>query len=820
MFRLLLAFCFLPVFSPLSAQTFSSTVNQLIPDDNTTVTFDIPVSGLPDVIDTLFGLEQVCINLTHTYDEDMQVLLRAPDGKTVLLFGGVGGGEDNFTNTCVAGDGTPFSSGTAPYTGTFRSYGILGNINNGQNPNGTWTLILYDTYAAADQGFLIDWSIRFSNNPAKPYIFTSSNLPIVKLTTLGQPIVDDPKVPVQMQIIDNGPGLRNDANQVNYAFEGRIMAELQGYTGVYESKKNYSFETVDPFGTQIDTSILGMPTESDWIFKSEYLDHTLIKNTVAYEMARRMGDYAPRTRPCEIILDGEYVGVYVLTEKVKRSKNRVDIAKLTPSDLSGSALTGGYIIEMNINDDPNDWASEYPAINQATAPFNVEFKHVYPKSNTILPEQHDYIRGYVDDFENALADNNFTDPATGYRSYIDVGTFLDFLIVNEFSVNYDSYGRSTYMYKEKDTDGGKLKIGPPWDYDRAMDYYVPDATSGWVWEIAHPYWPYPFWWSRMWEDGDYRHQLACRWTMLRQNTLRTDAFMGLIDSTAATLQEAQQRNFRIWNDLGNSTYDVQIDSLKSFITRRLNWIDATLAEEQVALPAVYLPTDTVFCAGSVFDAAALNGNQYEYNWQPGPDTSTITLLLDGNYHLQVTDKFGCYVQKDMHVTVGLPVDAGFTAQQVNNGLAWEFQPNNPPAQSYLWDFGDGTTSSLMNPVHSYATGGLYVVTLTVTGSYGCFIQTAQYTIQFTYVNADEQTALKGAIFPNPFQENIQIRLSTPATAPFTLYLDNEAGQTVLTQDYPAGTQTCSLVTARVPAGAYALRMSMGREVWKVRVIRG
>ena len=229
----------------LSAQTFSATVNQAIPDDGSTVTFEIPVSGLPNMIDTIYGLERFCFNMTHTYTEDMTVKLQAPNGKIVMLFGGVGGGGQNFFNTCLEGTGPAMAAGSAPFSGTYQSMGLMGNMNKGQDPNGVWTLILHDTYAFADAGFLIDWSITFGNNPAKPFNFPGSNLPIVKFTTLGDPIGDDPKVPVLMQIIDNGPGVRNDPNQSNFAYEGRIMTEWQGFTGPYYPKKNYDFELVD-----------------------------------------------------------------------------------------------------------------------------------------------------------------------------------------------------------------------------------------------------------------------------------------------------------------------------------------------------------------------------------------------------------------------------------------------------------------------------------------------------------------------------------------------------------------------------------------------
>ena len=140
MFSRSLAFFLLFQVVSLRSQTFSSTVNQPIPDDGTVVSFELQVSGLPAQIDTFYGLEQVCLNLNHTYDEDMNVKLQSPSGQTILLFGGVGGGEDNFVNTCLAGEGLDFSQSPAPFSGTFQSFGILGNFNKGQNPNGVWKL--------------------------------------------------------------------------------------------------------------------------------------------------------------------------------------------------------------------------------------------------------------------------------------------------------------------------------------------------------------------------------------------------------------------------------------------------------------------------------------------------------------------------------------------------------------------------------------------------------------------------------------------------------------------------------------------------------
>lgn len=791
--------------TPTFSQTFSATVNSTIPDDGSQVAFDIVVTGLPTVIDTLFGLETACINLNHTWDSDMEIKLKAPDGTTVILLSGVGGDQDNFTNTCL-GDATnpPLSGASAPFTGLFAAMGTIGNVNNGQNPNGVWQLLLRDTYPQ-DQGFLISWQITFGNQPVHPFVFASSNLPIAKINTNGNSIPNDPKVLAHLQIIDNGPGIRNYSNQTNYAHESDILVELQGFTGPSYPKKNYDFDLIDSVGNKIDLPLLGMPTENDWIFKAEYLDHSLMKNSIAYEMSRRMGRYAPRNKFCELILDGEYMGVYTLTEKIKRDANRVDIAKLTPTDTAGSNLTGGYIIEMNINGAPGAWNSIYPPINNATCSLPVEFKYVYPSVADLQPQQSAYIKNYVDTFENVLHGNNFLDSLNGYRKYISVKNFIDFLIVNEFSVNYDSYGRSTFLFKEKDTDGNQLKIGPPWDYDRAMEYNNPGSTNGWVWEITHQGWPFPFWWSKMWQDSTYRKELACRWTTLRQSTLHNDSFMAYIDTLKAYIYEGQTRNFTVWNDLGGATYDTQIDSLKSYLTRRLQWIDNELAQENVSLPVITFPANKAICQGDTIDA--FMGNTYDYNWIPGPDTSIFSPSTEGIYQLKVTDAYGCYNIKPIDIVFSKP-DASFTAQPAGGtGATWAFTPTTNNAGLYSWTFGDGTGTSSIIPGHTFATGGSYIVTLTVTDSIGCK-STETDTLQVTIAGLPTLSeAAMPSIFPNPFKESLDIVFGTSPLSDWEISIWDETGKCVYQSKENEATLSTKIATHTWAEGVYILKIA-------------
>ncbi|MBX7241681.1 MAG: CotH kinase family protein [Bacteroidia bacterium] len=804
------------------AQTFSGTFNDTIPDAGPTVYFDIPVSGLPAVIDTFFGVEVVCLNMTHTWDADMEVKLISPDGTTATLFAGIGGDQDNFVNTCLGDTTYPaLSTTSAPFTGTFAANGVLGNVNNGQNPNGVWRLACRDM-AGQDIGILHDWQITFGNNPAFPFMFTSSNLPIAIINTNGVQIPNDPQVLAHLQIIDNGPGIRNYTNQTNFAYEGDILTELQGFSGPSYPKKNYDFDLIDSLGNKIDTTLLGMPSENDWIFKAEYLDHTLMKNTITYEMSRRMGRYAPRTRFCELVLNGEYIGVYSLTEKVKRNANRVDIAKLTPSDTTGAELTGGYIIEMNINGDPADWISAYLPINSATCNLDVEFKHVYPKVTDIHPLQHDYIKSYTDSFENVLNGTNFLDSLEGYRKYISVKSFIDFLICNEFSVNYDSYGRSTYLYKEKVTDGNQLHIGPPWDYDRAFDYDNPGTTDGWVWEITHSYWPFPFWWSRMWEDPVYRKQLACRWFSLRENTLSNDSFMVMIDTLKSRLYESQARNFTVWNELGSATYDDQIDSLKSYVNRRLNWIDMTLGVENVSLPVSQLPADTTICAGSLLNADI--GPGYTYNWIPGSDSAQITLYQSGSYVVETKDEYGCYNLHSIDVTVSQP-NASFTAvsNPGPNSPLWNFTPADTAAQLYHWTLEDSIytlNSYQQSPNVTFLSAGWHTVTLALTDSIGC---QATYTDSVFVVMPVGIVSLSPenspVIYPNPVGNILNLTFPVPVLQDVSVTFYSTLGETMAEYIVEKGNQSIQIPVERLSQGIYFLKVRTGEEEGLMKIVK-
>lgn len=440
-------------------------------------------------------------------------------------------------------------------------------------------------------------SVFFGPTPpwfVAPLVFQSSNLPIVVINSGSNTIVDEPKVMADMGIIYNGVGNRNYTTDPFNHYNGKIGIEFRGSSSQGFPKKPYGFETWDVNGFSIDSSLLGMPAESDWILSPSYSDKSLLNNYMTYDLARLMGWYAPRGQYVEVIVNGQYMGVYILMEKIKRDNNRVDIAKLQPIDIAGDEVTGGYIIKIDktTGNGGSGWTSNYAPDTNVNGQ-TIYFQYEYPSDLDIMPQQETYIQLYVDSFETALAGPNFTDTSVGYAHYIDVNSFVDYFLLNELARNVDGYRLSTYLYKDKASNGGKLVIGPCWDYDIAWgnaNYCLGDDPTGWAIDFAQPcsgdYWQIPFWWDRLLQDTAFQNKVKCRWEELKTTVLSVSYLHNYCDSMETYLTEGAGRNFQQWPILGTyvwpnpspqpATYAGEITELKTWITQRHAWLDANM----------------------------------------------------------------------------------------------------------------------------------------------------------------------------------------------------------------------------------------------------
>ena len=466
---------------------------------------------------------------------------------------------------------------------------------------------------------------------------SSSNLPIVVVTTEDE-IPDEPKIEGTIGIIyDTNGGINSINDSFNY-HSSNLAIETRGNSTQGFDKKTYSLELRNLADEDTSVNLFGMGGEEDWILHAMVIDKSQVRIPMSFHLAQRMGQYASEFKYVELILNGDYRGIYILVEKIKRDDDRVDIAKLDEDDLAGDSLTGGYILRMDWLDDPQGFESNYNS--QGGDP--MFYQWYYPKAEKIKPQQALYIQDWMGNFEDALFDNDYTnDQGIRYTEYIDINSFTDFLLINEFSKNSDGYKLSSYVHKDKDSKGGKLVAGPIWDFDQTYGVSLVcsnNIPTGWTYLQNQDCWDLesmPMWWQNMMEDPIFQNRLKCRWTSFRQSFMHTDSIKNWILEDTAYLSEALQRNFEKWDYfIGESiwiepdpipqSYEEEISTMISWITERLNWMDANMPGDcsQDDLSATSLESDDLI---SVY---------------PNPTKEKLFIVCPENSKIQLLDLNG------------------------------------------------------------------------------------------------------------------------------------------------------------------------------------
>lgn len=436
-----------------------------------------------------------------------------------------------------------------------------------------------------------------------------SKIPYIQIITTSQ-ILNEPKVSAEMNIYIEKKNV----------LKTQIGIEYRGSTSYRISdKKSYGVETRDDNGNSIDLEVAGLPAESDWILTGDVFratdhiifDPTLMHHYVGYELFRRMGEYASRSRFAELEVNGVYLGIYIIMEKLKRGPERINIVKLAPTDTDTSTITGGYILKIdktagtdvigyhpleyysnNWDDDlryteHNSFRSEYDIFSQlmTTSPYGPNGKYLetyflyeYPDAEVINAAQKTYIQNYLNGFETALLTDEFNTDKRTYTKYIDRKSFIDFFILNEVCGNIDAYRLSTYMYKNS---GEKLKMGPVWDLNIGYNLQNRVPFDDWIMNyntyITADAWMVPFWWKRLMEDPQFRSELKVRWTELRANVLSTVNVLGLTNETAEylTTNDAISRNFSKWTGIPVN-YSGSLNEMNTWLRNRLEWMDSKI----------------------------------------------------------------------------------------------------------------------------------------------------------------------------------------------------------------------------------------------------
>ncbi len=408
----------------------------------------------------------------------------------------------------------------------------------------------------------------------------SSSLPIIEIETEGDAIPDEPKVMARMRVVDNGPGARNTLGD-SLRYDGWVGIERRGSSSQRFPKKQYGVETREADGSNRDVSLLGLPEENDWVLYAPYSDKSLMRNALAYHLGRATGRYASRWRFCEVVLDGDYQGVYLLLESVKDDGDRVDLADT-------DSLGGGYIAKL---DKRTGGDQTWPSRDPVTGQF-VRYQFHDPEGPELTEAQRDEIEATFDAMEAATVAGA---PEAELLTHLDLDSFVDYVLVSEVTKNVDAYRISTYVHRP--AAGAPIHAGPLWDYNLAFgnaDYGAAARTDGF--QYATPYtsdtYPIPSWLLRVVESDSFQARARERWRALRRGPFATDSLLAWIDTTAAHLDEAQARNFERWpildqdvwpNAFVGGSYPAEVGHLKEWLADRLAWLDGEWLPETRAV---------------------------------------------------------------------------------------------------------------------------------------------------------------------------------------------------------------------------------------------
>lgn len=345
---------------------------------------------------------------------------------------------------------------------------------------------------------------------------------------------------------------------------GTLEIKGRGNTTWGMPKKPYRLKLTN------STGLLSMPASKHWILLANYADKTLMRNDVTFELSRALNmAYTPRSRFIDLQFNGSYEGVYELTEQIRIAPERVNIPELKATDTSATAITGGYLIEVD------ERYGEDFCFKSTMTPMVFCLSNPETLLDPAWARQRQYIQDYIRQTDAAIFGSQFADPVKGYAAYIDVESAIGYYLVNEIVKNVDGNLRlSTYLYKQRN---GKLAFGPVWDFDLAIgnvNYDGADLTEGWHIRTAP-------WFARLFEDPVFSARVRARWNQMKADKT-LDSLLAYILMRWDYLSHVQVKNFEKWpilntwvwpNRVVTGSYDGEVLAMRDWLSDRVQWMD-------------------------------------------------------------------------------------------------------------------------------------------------------------------------------------------------------------------------------------------------------
>ncbi len=465
-----------------------------------------------------------------------------------------------------------------------------------------------------------------------PVFAQTYDLPIVFIDTEGKCLNHNihAKIPATIKVLDDKS---NNVADSSKGIQYNIGIKVRGSLSRLFPKPNYSIEFHDSTGKDINVSLFGLPPSDDWILLGPYVDKSMVRNSFGHWLFRQTGRYSPRTKHFDLYINGGYRGVYMLVERIKRGKYRVDVNKIKETDTEGENLTGGYIWTFDLAKRDKETSDETEFEFSTSGGANVTLH--YPITKKLANEQKDYLKKYLNDLEALFKDGK---KGSEYENYVDVASTVDFMLLQELAQNTKGYYSNLFMHKSKDkTDeqghktAGKITLGPPGNFYIAFNNDRNEADSNWTIEQTYKAFNNPDggiglrlaeWPLKIWKDSVFQIEASKRWAELRSGVWHTKVMDAYLDSMKTYLKNAADRNFKRWPNLGKvsgqfdedpepikycrtteipamnptikigsnaDTWDGEFEYVRQKAKERIAWMDKQFGFTEPASPVVFEP---------------------------------------------------------------------------------------------------------------------------------------------------------------------------------------------------------------------------------------
>ena len=366
-----------------------------------------------------------------------------------------------------------------------------------------------------------------------------TTLPVLFIDTKEQRITKDMPIEASVAVLENETGMKRSVlDTPNREYVMTIKHRGASSYSQFD-KKQYRIKFYEEEGSEKDMGVpfLGMGKHSEWVLNGPFLDKTLMRNRMVYEVGKMLFEWAPDSRYVEVFVDGKYQGVYLAVEPVTNGESRLRLSKF--GLLSGET---SYLVKRDRIGTEQNPLFVYGKTEGKT---NSDLFVSYPVSSRLTKAQKKWITADISAFEKALYGEDFADPHTGYGNYIDIDNFVDYFIFNEAVMNYDAGNLSTYAYKEL---GGKLQLAI-WDYNNCYDNYQEGSQN-----YEEIFMLDNSWFSRLLQDRGFVERVVERYFQLRKSILAEENFYELLEKNEKLLGDAIERNFAVWG----YTFDVNL----------------------------------------------------------------------------------------------------------------------------------------------------------------------------------------------------------------------------------------------------------------------